>query len=82
MKKLIIAITLLAFAGCTQQVITEQNDDASRFVLVERTNIKSSHAEMAVLNTFLRRCWQMGWLSQYDPIFKVPKDDNEPLYHY
>lgn len=38
MKKLIIAITLLAFAGCTQQVITEQSDGASRFVLVEHTD--------------------------------------------
>jgi hypothetical protein len=39
MKKLIIVITLLAFAGCRQQVITEQSDDTSRFVLVERTDI-------------------------------------------
>ena len=39
MKKLIIAITLLAFAGCRQQVITEQSDDTSRFVLVERTDV-------------------------------------------
>ena len=39
MKKLIIAITLLAFVGCRQQVITEQSDDTSRFVLVERTDV-------------------------------------------
>lgn len=37
MKKLIIAITLLAFIGCSQEVTKKQSDDASRFVLVERT---------------------------------------------
>ena len=55
---------------------------AAKKALLERTNIKSSHAEMAVLDNFLMRCWQMGWLSQYDPICRAPKDDNEPLYHY
>ena len=36
MKKLIIAITLLSFTGCTQ-VLTEPKEDFSRFVEVERT---------------------------------------------
>ncbi len=34
--------------------------------LLSKTNIKSSHAEMAVLNNFLRHCLQMGWLKQYE----------------
>lgn len=55
---------------------------AAKKALLESTNIKSSHAEMAVLDNFLMRCWQMGWLSQYDPICKISKEDNEPLYHY
>lgn len=37
MKKLIIAITLLSFIGCTQ-VLTEPKGDFSRFVEVERTD--------------------------------------------
>ena len=40
------------------------------FVLIERakkhlldsTNIESSPDEMKVLDSFLFRCWQMGWL--------------------
>ena len=34
--------------------------------LIENTNIKSSPKEMAVLDNFLFRCWQMGWLDKYD----------------
>jgi hypothetical protein len=60
-----------------EEIIQKAKED-----LLRRTDIASSHAEMAVLNTFLRRCLQMGWLSQYDPICKPTKDDNEPLYHY
>lgn len=37
MKKLIIAITLLSFTGCTR-VLTEPKEDFSRFVEVERTD--------------------------------------------
>lgn len=59
------------------EVVTKAKED-----LLKRTDIASHHAEMAVLNNFLMYCYQMGWLSQYDPICKVPKDDNEPLYHY
>lgn len=57
---------------------------AAKKALLERTNIKSSHAEMAVLDNFLMRCWQMGWLSQYDPIRVLPigKDDNPPINKY
>lgn len=33
--------------------------------LLESTNIDSSK-EMDVLDSFLYRCWQMGWLDRYD----------------
>ena len=33
---------------------------------MESTNIESSPEEMAVLNNFLFRCWQMGWLKKYE----------------
>ena len=29
------------------------------------TNIKSSQDEMNVIDSFLFRCWQMGWLDKY-----------------
>lgn len=34
--------------------------------LLDSTNIESSPDEMKVLNDFLFRCWQMGWLDKYD----------------
>ena len=34
--------------------------------LLEATNIDTSEDEMKVLDTFLFRCWQMGWLNRYD----------------
>lgn len=34
--------------------------------LLEATNIDTSEDEMKVLDTFLFRCWQMGWLDRYD----------------
>lgn len=34
--------------------------------LLEATNIDTSPDEMAVLDSFLFRCWQMGWLDRYD----------------
>ena len=34
--------------------------------LVENTNIQSRKEEMQVLDNFLFRCWQMGWLDKYD----------------
>ena len=33
--------------------------------LLDSTNIESSPDEMKVLNDFLFRCWQMGWLDRY-----------------
>ena len=35
--------------------------------LIASTNITQSPKEMAVLNDFLFRCWQMGWLKKYEP---------------
>ena len=34
--------------------------------LINSTNIETSLKEMEVLNNFLFRCWQMGWLKQYE----------------
>lgn len=34
--------------------------------LIASTNITQSPKEMAVLNDFLFRCWQMGWLEKYE----------------
>lgn len=34
--------------------------------LIESTNISEDPDEMKVLNRFLFRCWQMGWLDKYD----------------
>ena len=33
--------------------------------LIEKTNIETSQKEMEVINNFLFRCWQMGWLDKY-----------------
>ena len=34
--------------------------------LLDATNIDASEDEMKVLDSFLFRCWQMGWLDRYD----------------
>ena len=33
--------------------------------LIKNTNIETSTKEMEVLDNFLFRCWQMGWLDKY-----------------
>lgn len=43
------------------KIIQRAKDD-----LINSTNIKTSLKEMEVLDNFLFRCWQMGWLKQYD----------------
>ena len=30
--------------------------------IIESTNIEQSQEEMGVLDSFLYRCWQMGWI--------------------
>lgn len=34
--------------------------------LLESTNINTAEDEMRVIDDFLFRCWQMGWLDKYD----------------
>lgn len=34
--------------------------------ILEATNINTSPEEMKVLDNFLFRCWQMGWLDKYN----------------
>ena len=34
--------------------------------IINKTNIESSEDEMKVLESFLFRCWQMGWLDIYN----------------
>ena len=34
--------------------------------ILDSTNIDCRPEEMAVLDNFLFRCWQMGWLNKYD----------------
>lgn len=43
------------------EVIAEAKKD-----LLESTNIEMSPDEMSVIDNFLFRCWQMGWLRQYE----------------
>lgn len=38
--------------------------DKAKNKLLECTNIESRPEEVAVLDTILFRCWQMGWLDQ------------------
>lgn len=33
--------------------------------ILDATNISTSPDEMKVLDSFLFRCWQMGWLDKY-----------------
>lgn len=33
--------------------------------ILESTNIEGSPEEMKILDNFLYRCWQMGWLDKY-----------------
>jgi hypothetical protein len=37
--------------------------------LLDSTNIDTSPDEMACLDSFLFRCWQMGWLDKYEKVF-------------
>lgn len=34
--------------------------------ILEATNIDTNPDEMKVLDNFLFRCWQMGWLDRYN----------------
>lgn len=40
--------------------------EAAKKDIIDSTNIEMSPDEMKVLDSFLFRCWQMGWLKKYD----------------
>lgn len=43
------------------EIIAKAKED-----ILSSTNIESSKDEMKVLDNFLFRCWQMGWLNKYE----------------
>lgn len=43
------------------EIINKAKED-----IINSTNITMSPEEMNVLDSFLFRCWQMGWLKKYD----------------
>lgn len=50
--------------------------------ILSNTNIESSLDEMQVIDNFLFRCWQMGWLERYNDqpdYVKLPEDGYEYL---
>lgn len=40
--------------------------EAAKNDILESTNIEMCEDEMKVLDSFLFRCWQMGWLKKYE----------------
>ena len=46
--------------------------EKAKQAILEETNIKDDKAQMAELDSFLFRCWQMGWLKKYEE-----KESNE-----
>ena len=46
--------------------------------LLDSTNIHTSEGEMKELDSFLFRCWQMGWLKQYDETATEDISKNAP----
>lgn len=44
--------------------------DRAKQDLLESTNIDTSPKEMEMLDNFLFRCWQMGWLKQYEEPYR------------
>lgn len=44
--------------------------------ILDATNISASSDEMKVIDSFLLRCWQMGWLDKYDPHSYGERKDN------
>lgn len=49
--------------------------NAAKEKLLTATNIESDKAEMAVLDRFLFRCWQMGWLEPERTCNNIGKKD-------
>lgn len=42
------------------EIINKAKED-----IINSTNISTSQDEMSILDNFLFRCWQMGWLDKY-----------------
>ena len=42
--------------------------DKAKQDLLKKTNIESDKKQMEVLDSFLFRCWQMGWLEKYNEV--------------
>lgn len=40
--------------------------DRAKQYMLENTNIYGNEDEMKVLDSFLFRCWQLGWLEQFN----------------
>lgn len=45
------------------EIISKAKED-----ILKSTNISSSEDEMKVIDNFLFRCWQMGWLNRYNSV--------------
>lgn len=54
--------------------------EKARQYILENTNIESSPDEMRVLGSFLFRCWQMGWLEQFNDEDTDPYEYHEEFF--
>lgn len=53
--------------------------DRARKDILSKTNISSNQDELKVLDSFLFRCWQMGWLQGYEPICVNKKNEKKEV---
>ena len=51
------------------EIIAKAKED-----IISATNIEDAKDEMKCLDSFLFRCWQMGWLDKYAPYQKGGKE--------
>ena len=51
------------------EIIAKAKED-----IISATNIEDAKDEMECLDSFLFRCWQMGWLDKYAPYQKGGKE--------
>lgn len=51
------------------EIIAKAKED-----IISATNIEDAKDEMECLDSFLFRCWQMGWLDKYEPYQKGGKE--------
>lgn len=52
------------------EIIAKAKED-----IISATNIEDAKDEMECLDSFLFRCWQMGWLDKYAPYQKGGKEE-------